>query len=154
MRKPLSLKARVYLASIRVENGCWLWAGVQENSKNRYGSAFLNGRRIGANRFAYEAFNGPIPPSMSVCHRCDNTRCVNPDHLFLGSHQDNMADRNRKGRAAPKSKINAAMVQEIRSLRKDGLCLKEIASQFGITVSSASKICSGHRWRHVAEIAA
>lgn len=77
---------------------CWVWtAGC---FANRYGAAFMDGRTVRAHRVAVMLTSGPIPDGLHVCHRCDNPPCCNPDHLFLGTAQDNMADRSRKGRTA------------------------------------------------------
>jgi len=90
--------ARIMAGSIPEPNsGCWLWLG----STNAKGYAHLkyNNRQQRANRFSWTAYNGEIPPGLHVLHRCDNRLCVNPDHLFLGTNQDNVDDRVNKGRS-------------------------------------------------------
>lgn len=76
-------------------DGCWEWRGVLQRG---YGILHVDGRAIRAHRLSWELHNGPIPPSLYACHRCDNPKCVRPDHIFLGTHGDNMADAHQKGR--------------------------------------------------------
>ena len=82
-------------------SGCWLWLGALRNG---YGRMIVGSRANGtrqsasAHRYSYEAFGGNPPRDKYVLHRCDNRMCVNPSHLFLGTHQDNVDDRERKGR--------------------------------------------------------
>jgi hypothetical protein len=75
---------------------CWAWKGTM---MGLYGAFAVSGKNTGAHRFSYALANGPIASSkLFVCHRCDNPTCVNPAHLFLGEHQDNVADKVAKGR--------------------------------------------------------
>ncbi len=80
---------------VRFGESCWEWTGAIDDN---YGVAWRNGKKTGAHRAAYEMEYGLIPEGMQVLHRCDNPPCVRPDHLFLGTHADNMADRSSKNR--------------------------------------------------------
>ena len=91
-------------ASVVRENGCWLWQRAKTNQG--YGSLVIGGERWKAHRLAYSVFRGPIPEGLYVCHKCDVPQCVNPYHLFLGTHSDNMQDASKKGRNYWKSKTH------------------------------------------------
>lgn len=95
---------------------------------------------------------GPIPVELEVCHRCDNRACVNPKHLFLGTHQDNIRDRTAKGREARGDKIGIAKldwpkVGEIRSLLARGELQRVIADKFGVDPSVISEIKTEKIWK-------
>ena len=107
-----------------------------------------------AHRVSFELHFGPIPAGMCVCHRCDRTLCVRPDHLFLGTHADNARDRNWKRRHAfghrnGKVKTTVSQVQEIRRLRSDGLTMPEISRLVGTTVAVVDSVVRGRTWKWV-----
>lgn len=85
---------RVY---INPETKCWEWTAGR---KGRYGLFSIDGHPHRTHRVSYETFKGPIPEGLMVCHACDNTLCVNPSHLWLGTQLDNMQDMISKGRAS------------------------------------------------------
>ncbi len=78
------------------KSGCWEWNGVL--NQGGYGRIFINGKGQMAHRVSYQLVCGPIPDGMLVLHKCDNPCCIRPEHLFLGTHQDNSDDMIRKGR--------------------------------------------------------
>ena len=127
------------------ESGCWNWK-LQLN-RNGYGRLKYKGKKVRAHIFSYKVFKEPIPQGMLVCHHCDNKGCVNPDHLFLGSLQDNMDDMVRKNRQCKgsrhwKSRNNKLEELVIRGLRKLGYSQGGIAKFIGCSqyyVSSLEK---------------
>lgn len=141
---------------IRGEDDCWEWTAYLEDG---YGKIRIAGKSVLAHRVAYELTKGPIPEGLCVCHRCDNRKCVNPRHLWLGTNADNVADREAKGRnrlpdckgeAHGNAKLTAEDVLRIRELYDDGgYTQKEIARLFGIARTQVSRIVNGHHWRHV-----
>lgn len=97
---------------------------------------------------------GEIENGLHVLHKCDNRRCVNPDHLFLGTNRDNIKDKVSKGRQARgishySRKLDDNKVHQIREMIKNGLIAREIAPMFGVTKSVIDHIRTGITWRHV-----
>jgi hypothetical protein len=133
--------------------GCWNWLGSKRNGYGRLivGSR-LNGTRksMSAHRYAFESLIGPIPDGLYVCHKCDNRACINPKHLFLGTHQDNVDDREKKGRnnhikgeQSPHAKITNAQADEIRTSPKP---CRSLAAEYGIDRSTIIRIKNGKSW--------
>jgi Autographiviridae endonuclease len=130
--------------------GCWLWKGGRNND---YGAFYRGGRYYRAHRMAFKAANGSIPEGAHILHRCDTPLCVNPAHLFAGSHLDNMRDMYSKGRRRPptgerngRAKLTAETVQAIRAAT--GL-QHEIGARFGVSQPTVSAIKLGYKWRHL-----
>lgn len=121
---------------------CWIWTGQLVGSEG-YGRIC----RTPAHRVSYELFVGPVPASINVLHHCDNPPCVNPAHLFLGTHADNMADMTSKGRQ--RSKLTAAQIPAIRRAAAEGITQEDIAKSHGVTQATISRIISGAQWAYV-----
>ncbi len=144
-RKPVA--GRIVRA-IRKDGDCWIWTGSA--TKDGYGVMGVGRKQFRVHRLAYEEFNGPIPPGFLVCHRCDVPLCVNPDHLFIGTPQDNTADmiaKQRKRAATvdthPLYKIRPEDRDAIRQLRANGEKLPDIAGRYGVVFQTISEICKG-----------
>lgn len=134
--------------------GCWLWSGTG----GRYGNAFdrPSGRPKLAHRVAWRIYRGPIEDGLAVCHKCDVTRCVNPDHLFLGTPTENMADMRRKGRdrhpagsSAPNVKLSERDVLEIARRLRAGETHAAIGAIYRVTKEAISAIRRGVNWRSI-----
>lgn len=125
---------------------CWLWTGYLH--RQGYGYVRFNGRQYRTHRLAYELAYGVFPAELKVCHKCDNPPCCNPNHLFLGTHLDNLRDRDTKGRFF--SKLTPDQVKEIRASYTPGeVTYAEIATRYGISASSVGILLSGTTWNSV-----
>lgn len=132
--------------------GCWKWKGYV--SPHGYGEISIKHRSVRANRFSYTLYNGAIPDGLNVLHSCDNPACVNPAHLFVGTHADNIKDKVSKQRQARgvnhgMAKITPAIVYSIRMLARAGKTQKFIAQLVGLTQAAVSLIVIGEKWGHV-----
>ncbi len=132
------------------ESGCWLWTA---SCHDRGYGLFYTGRNLKkgkmefAHRVSYELYKGTRPAANEeVCHRCDTPCCVNPDHLFLGSHRDNMVDMVEKNRfVAAGQKVNEDEMLIAINMRECGYSMKDIATALNISSSHASRISRGIR---------
>ena len=148
------------LADVRLGKDCWEWKGaVNHGGYGHYSGRTLStvGRRVNyvAHRASWEITMGAIPDGLLVCHRCDNPPCVNPDHLFLGTHADNMEDMVRKGRKKRGENHSRARLAESDVLRirelvaKGGLSQAAIGELFGISGTHVGNIALRNKWKHV-----
>jgi hypothetical protein len=139
----------------RGKKECWPWTGATNGQGYGYiGNTMRQGMRF-AHRLSYELHFEP-PGDLCVCHKCDNAACVNPAHLFLGTRQDNNADKHAKGRdydrhgeKNPKAKLTASDVIEIRMLRAEGMTQQKLADKFGACQVNISAIVRRMIWKEV-----
>lgn len=157
-------------------DGCWEWNG---STDGRYGAIWMNGRLQKAHRVSYEMQVGLIPAGLSVCHSCDNPRCVRPDHLFLGTQSDNLLDATAKGRNGAQvhperlargsrngmhtqperrsrgeengmAKLTTDQVREIRHRYKPRkINHRRLAAEYGVSPSTILDIFHRRTWSHV-----
>jgi hypothetical protein len=155
--KPKSPVVRFHASYEVKANGCWMWLGTDRGS-NRYGSITVDGRHVPAHRYAWQLFRGAIPDGLLVCHHCDTPKCVNPDHLFLGTHQDNVDDCKRKGRLRGGTKtplrgeanVRSKLTSEaVRAIRADQRTLLGIAHDYGVSGTLIWRIKRNLIWRHI-----
>ena len=133
---------------------CWVW--IAGKFRHGYGAIAIAGRLRKAHRFSWELHFGPIPDGLCVLHRCDNPSCVNPDHLFLGTDADNMADRDQKGRQAKGqrhlAKLTEDQVREIRRRYQRDSAISgstALAREFGTSHQTILRVVKNHCWKHV-----
>ena len=145
-------------------DGCWLWQGfIFPRGYGAFRDGSSGSRR--AHRWSYEHFVGPVPDGLLVLHRCDVRHCVNPDHLFVGTQKDNIADMLAKGRGPervrqgatlnnvgvnnPAAKLTEDAIREIRRLYADGTQIIQLARRYGVSTPVIHSILKGKTWVHV-----
>lgn len=141
---------------------CWPWQAYINDTG--YGCVGVGCKVYLAHRIAWEITYGPIPESLFCCHKCDNPACINPGHMFLGTHQDNMTDKSLKDRARKGisntkitgskhklSKLTEEQVLEIRRLYalESHILQREIGILFNISDKTVSQIILRQRWKHI-----
>lgn len=145
-----------FLSKVDITDTCWLWK--TGTFKDGYGQFWFNRRGVSAHRFAWIRAYGEIENGLFVCHKCDTPACVNPNHLFLGTLQENTKDMKDKGRAAKgeqngNSKLTKEKAEEIRRLYvpgkagyKNEFSVKGLAMKFGVGTSTVHSILQGKCW--------
>ena len=138
---------------IKEHNECWDWKAYK--TQYGYGDFKINGRTEKAHRVAYQSMFGVIPVGMCVLHKCDNPACCNPDHLGLGTHADNVADRVQKGRSANgeqngRSKLTVSDIHEIRCLFQNNVfSAPQLAKLYNMDLKQIKNIVFYVHWRVV-----
>lgn len=131
-------------------SGCWLWVGGYHGNRGCITDDSPKQKTRSAYRVAYELYKGPIGPGLCVCHTCDTPECVNPAHLWLGTTQENTADRDRKGRQwHPVGELQGGSKltwQQVADIRADKRPASKIAESFGISQATVSRILNGIGW--------
>lgn len=143
-------------------SGCWLWEG-SVNPKG-YGNVHIGGKKgtvCLTHRLMWQITKGPIPTGMLVCHKCDVPSCINPDHLFIGTSQDNTDDMVRKGRhshgdrsraVAPRGEghyLAKLSDEKVRAIRADSRVQRVIADEYGLSQTLISQVKLRKIWTHV-----
>lgn len=131
-------------------DACWEWNGYIDPTG--YGRMFYNRVRFSTHRLSYQIAFGEIPDGLQVCHKCDNRKCVNPNHLFLGTVADNMQDASNKrrlkhGENHHLSKITKAIADEIRSLYPS-LDQRQLAKKFSVSKTTVANILHNRIWTY------
>ncbi len=131
-------------------SGCWLWTGATLN--DRYGYVYYKGKMNTTHRVSWSLVNGPIPPGKLVCHKCDVKLCVNPDHLYAGTHRNNMRDKvvrekQLRGETHPGAKLTDEEAQTIKNDKASkGV---DLARKYGVGSATISEIRNGRHWTHL-----
>jgi len=133
---------------------CWEWLGTKRNG---YGRFNYKGKKWSAHRLAYRIYKGEFDESLDICHTCDNPGCVNPRHLFIGTHIDNMRDMRNKGRSPnnkgennPNVKLSVNDVKDIRGyFINGGMNISELSRKFNVTDTNIRDILNFKTWNHV-----
>lgn len=126
-------------------SGCWIWT----RGGTRYGSLRINKRKEQAHRVAWQIYKGEIPAGLWVLHTCDNPFCVNPGHLFLGTHKDNMRDMKNKRRGRGGRGMARLTPEQVREIKLSSNTGASFAKKFGVCEATVSYIRTNQTWKHI-----
>lgn len=154
-RKPLMERFWAKVDKTSHPGGCWIWTNCRDC--DGYGHMHTPDGMTTAHRFSYRVHKGEIPKGMFVCHTCDVPACVNPDHLWIGTPQDNTSDMVKKnrhsccfGEAVHTAKLTADRVAAIRTAYANGgRTLKSLGEEYGVDLSVIGKVVKRKQWKHV-----
>jgi hypothetical protein len=136
-------------------SGCWLWLGsVQGEDGKQPRPRMWDGEKSDyAYRVSWKIHHGPVPDGMEICHSCDVTVCVNPDHLFVGTRSDNMVDCAAKGRTNKPKGVDAARTKlteaDVRMIRASDAPSKRLARELGVDDKTIRGVRTFTTWRHI-----
>lgn len=145
--------------SVDTTGDCWLW--TRSLSTHGYGQQWHNGKLLRSHRIAWLLTHGPIPHGQCVCHTCDNPKCCNPRHLFLGTQRENLRDMVAKGRnhVPPagswigtrnvRAKLTPDAVRAIRADYAAGASLRKLSERFGVAHTAIASVLKRRTWAHV-----
>lgn len=151
MTQQKTLKSIFLSRTYKDENGCLIWKGAK-NLDTGYGIMTISKEYMLAHRVSFELFNGEIKSGNVVCHKCDNPSCVNPDHLFQGSHKDNCVDMVKKSRAKRRrvrGEVVAFSADQIRAIRAYKGKQADLARKYGVTDACISLIKNYKTHKHI-----
>lgn len=150
-RKELLLARVLRKVVVDIQTGCWLWQGALDSGG--YGLQSVDNRNRKAHRVSWELHRDPIPDGACCLHKCDVPRCVNPDHLFLGSKADNNADMAAKGRHGAlrgEGHYRAKLTKDaVLMIRCSPLSKRKLAKLYGVSTTAIYFARTYKSWRHV-----
>lgn len=146
------LQLKRFWAKVQKGDECWEWTSSLNNQG--YGTIGIHWKHHLAHRVSFMVANGPFPKRLKVLHKCDNPKCVRPDHLFLGTMKDNtkdceQKDRNCRGSRSHKAKVSEEDVLRMRALYHAGTPMRTLVAEFGLTQATISVALRGLKWKHV-----
>lgn len=142
----------IFWSNVDKGESCWLW---RPSTTGAYGSFWFKKTRYLAHRVAWSITNGQIPKGFYCCHRCDTPSCVNPEHIFLGTASENLADMHSKGRHScdrhgeknGSSKLTRAIADSVRIEYSNGVTINSLAEKYSISRSAITRIVRYETWR-------
>lgn len=153
VRQSGDMRDRLMAKVVVTPSGCWEWQGSKD--KHGYGVMVTGKSPFRAHRVSYVLHKGPLPPEAVVCHNCDNPGCVNPDHLYSGTHKTNGEDRVSRSRSARgerngRAKLTEREVVIIRRRAANGkITRRKLAEDFGVSQTLIFHIIHRTVWRHL-----